>query len=178
LNGFSSPRVIYHFDESEDLDVILKIVDQLDDDNRKIYLENYFQFAGPAAAEKNLRKYTAVFSLANNVGIRIYPVIDIPRFFHAKIGFSEEEAINWCFQLLNFFGNREIPILLHLIDTKTRDQDRSEFCPLGEGSIPYKKIFDFILKNKVDLEGIIFEYLDKVNPLKSRDNLKRLLKTQ
>jgi len=174
LNEFTRPRVIYHFDESEELDTILKIVDHLSNENQHIYLENYFQFSGRILAEKNLRKFTAVFSLANNAGVRIRPVIDIPRFYQSKIGFSEEEALNWCFQLLNFFGNRDLPIILHLIDTQTREQDRSGFCPLGEGSIPYETIFDFILKNKVGLEGIIFEYLDKVNPLKSRENLKHL----
>jgi hypothetical protein len=178
LQDFSEAKIIYHFDENEDLENILKIISYFEADHRQIYLENYFQFEGITAAEKNLRKFTAVFSLANNSGMRIHPVIDIPRFFNARLGFSEEAALNWCFQLLNFFGNRKIPVLFHLIDSKTGKQESRAFCPIGEGIIPYQKIFKFLLKNGVSLEGIILEYLDKVNPLKSRDNLNQLLKEE
>ena len=176
LRDFSEPKIIYHFDENEDLENILKIINHFEGDHRQIYLENYFQFEGINAAEKNLRKYTAVFSLANNSGIRIHPVIDIPRFYNARLGFSAEAAINWCFQLLNFFGNRKMPALLHLIDSRTENQESREFCPIGEGIIPYTEIFKFLIKNRGFLEGIILEYLDKGNPLKSRDNLYQFLK--
>jgi hypothetical protein len=178
LQSFPHCGIIFHFDENEELDVILRMVDELSTGKNRIYLENYFQTDGPSGTEKNLRKFTAIFSLANSEGVRIHPVIDVPRFFHAKIGFSDKEALNWCYQLFNFFGNRNIPILLHLIDTKNNAQNKSEYRPIGDGSVPYQSIFDFIQKNKVALEGMIFEYLDKVNPLKSRDNLKRLLNQQ
>ena len=74
LKTFPHNRVIYHFDENEELDVILKMVNELNGNDNQIYIENYFQADGTSAAEKNLRKFTAIFSLANSEGIKIYPV--------------------------------------------------------------------------------------------------------
>jgi hypothetical protein len=155
---------------------MLRIVDEFISEKRILYLENFFQEGGVQNAERNLRKYNAVFSLVNNFDVRIFPVIDIPRFFHEKLGFKENEALDWCYQVLNFFGNRRIPVLLHLIDAHHPGQDRNDFCPVGEGYIPYQKIFNFMFKNQVAVEGIILEYLDKINALKSRENLLTLFK--
>jgi len=176
LDNFQQSRVVYHFDEKEELDTMLRIVDDFISANRVLYLENFFQEGGVQNAEKNLRKYNAVFSLVNNFDTRIFPVIDIPRLFHENLGFKEKEALNWCYQVLNFFGNRRIPVLLHLIDARHPRQDRNDFCPVGEGYIPYHEIFSFVNKNQVAIEGIILEYLDKINALKSRENLQQLLK--
>jgi hypothetical protein len=171
VDQFDEPKIIYHFDEKEDLDTIIKLVERLDAKNRLVYLENYFTLQGPLNAEKNLRKFLAIFSLVNNFETKIFPVIDIPRFFHKDVHFSNETALNWCFQVLNFFGNRRIPVLLHLIDARNSEQDRNDYCPIGEGYIPYLKIFNFLKKNQVEIEGIILEFMEKINPLKSRDNL-------
>lgn len=176
LENFEQARVIYHFDEKEELDTMMRIVDEFISENRILYLENFFQEGGVQNAERNLRKYNAVFSLVNNFDVRIFPVIDIPRFFHQKLEFEANEALNWCYQVLNFFGNRRIPVLLHLIDAHHPAQDRNDFCPVGEGYIPYQQIFNFIFKNQVAVEGIILEYVDKINALKSRENLLTLLK--
>jgi hypothetical protein len=175
LEHLKQSRIIFHFDENEELESMLKIVDQFSATNRIIYLENFFQGEGVQSAEKNLRKFTAVFSLVNNLDVRICPVIDIPRFFHQKIKFSPQQALDWCYQILNFFGNRKLPVLLHLIDAGNAKQERSDFCPIGEGYIPYPEILQFIMKNRVAIEGIILEYLDKVNALQARDNLLRIL---
>jgi len=176
LDKFQFKSIIFHYDETESLENILELVEQVSIDRRKIYLENFFQMPGVSDAEKNLRKFLAVFSLANNLETRIYPALDIPRFFKRDVGFSIELALNWCYQILNFFGNKQIPILLHLVDVQSSAQGRSDFCPIGEGIIPYSKIFAFIEKNKVLIEGIVLEYEDKINPLKSRETLYRMLK--
>jgi len=171
IDQFNEPKIIYHFDEREDLDTIIKLIEKLDAKNRIVYLENYFKLQGAVNAEKNLRKYLAVFSLVNNLETKIYPVIDIPRFFHNLVQFTDETALNWCFQVLNFFGNRQIPVLLHLIDAHNSGQDHNDYCPVGDGYIPYRKLIDFLKKNRVQIEGIILEFMEKINPLKSRENL-------
>jgi hypothetical protein len=175
LEQFNDFRIIFHYDETEDLDSILKYLQTIQRPAGSLYIENYFQFRGMNKAERNLRKFMAIFSLFQNSAQAIYPVLDIPRFFQNKLGFSGDEALTWCFQLFNFFANRQIPLLLHLIDAKKSRQQKSDYCPIGEGYIPYSKIFEFIKKNKVVLEGIIFEYLDKINTLKSRENMKKIL---
>jgi len=175
MGQFNNFRIIFHYEETEDLDSILGFLRTIQHPAGRIYIENYFQFRGTDKAEKNLRKFMAIFSLSRNSDCIFYPLLDIPRFFQRKLGFSIEEALNWCYQLFNFFGNQHLPLLLHLIDSRNPKQQKSDYRPIGEGYIPYSKIFGFIKKNKVELEGIIFEYLDKINTLKSRDNLKKML---
>lgn len=175
LEPFDYFRIVFHYDEKEKLENILHTIQKLHRPNGRIYLENDFQLAGKFNAEKNMRKFMAVFSLSQNSDYSFYPVIDIPRFFLKKLGFTSEESLNWCYQLFNFFNDLRLPILLHLIDAKDANQQKNMYCPLGEGYIPYKNIFSFMKKNRVDLiEGIIFEYLDKINTLKSRENLKNI----
>lgn len=176
LESFDYFRIIFHYDEKEKLENILQTIQKLHRPDGRIYLENDFQLAGKSNAEKNLRKFMAVFSLSQNSDYSFYPVIDIPRFFTKKLGFTSEESLNWCYQLFNFFNDLRVPVLLHMIDAKDANQQKNMYCPLGEGHIPYKKIFNFLKKNRVELiEGIIFEYLDKINTLKSRENLNAIL---
>ncbi len=175
LSGMEDVRLVIHFDEAAALDEALQVIDFLSRKNVKIYLENFFRKKGKDAAEKNMRKYMALYTLTNSHNVRIFPALDIPRFFHRHLGMEPEIALNWCFQMINFFGNRGIPILLHLIDSKDPGQARNSYCPVGEGYLPYREIFEFIRKTRPGIEAIILEYEDKINPLKSRDNLKEML---
>jgi len=174
LNGIEDVRLVIHFDETVALDEALQVIDSISQKKVKIYLENYFQEKGKEAAEKNMRKYMALYTFTNSHNVQIFPAMDIPRFFHRDIGMEPEVALNWCFQMINFFGNRGIPVLLHLIDSIDPTQSRNSYCPVGEGCIPYPKIFDFIRKTQPIIEAIILEYEDKINPLKSRENLEKL----
>lgn len=172
LDTVEAPNFIIHFDERENIDVLIRLVEQLGSDGPTIYLENYFQMEGEEAAEKNLKKYQALFTLSNNFGNPLFPVLDIPRLFHENLGFAPEKSLEWCYQTLNFFGNRRIPIVLHLIDASATDQARASFTRLGEGYMPFDDIFAFIRKTRPTLEGIILEYEDKMNPLSSRDYIR------
>lgn len=175
LNRIDDPKYIIHFDERENIDKLIRLVDLLGKETANIYVENYFIGEGKVSAEKNLKKFLALFTLSTNFGTSIYPVLDIPRLFHEKLEFSEAESMEWCYQILNFFGNRHIPLLLHLVDYQSASQMRSEFTAIGDGYIPYDKIFSFIAKTRPHISGIILEFEDKINPLTSRDSIKDML---
>lgn len=175
VSNFDEGKLIIHFDESAHLEEMLDVISAFSDHKPVFYLENYFRSQGKINAEKNIRKYLALFTLANSQQFSLAPVIDIPRFFNASREFTSEEALQWCFELFNYFGNRGIPILLHLIDAMKPTQERNSYCTIGEGYIPYPDIFQFIVKIKAPIEGIILEFEDKINPLKSRDNLTSFL---
>jgi hypothetical protein len=175
INSDQEYGVIIHFDENCELEDVLKIVEKLSKQKFKIYLENYFQSSGKANAEKNIRKYMALFTLANNFSVCLHPVIDIPRFFHERLELGSDSALQWCYQVFNFFGNKGIQLLLHLIDATTSTQRRNQYCPIGEGYIPYQKLFDFMIKTSTPIEGIILEFEDKIAPLKSREYLNTIL---
>ena len=169
LDSIDAPNYIIHFDERSSIDKLIRLVEALAKSGPQIYVENYFMSEGSEDVIKNLKKYMALFTLSSNFGTNLRPVVDIPRLFHQKTGFTEEEALEWTFQLSNFFGNRHIPALLHLIDTTDAAQPRSSYTTLGQGVIPYDKIFGFFKKTRPSIEGIILEYEDKMNPLHSRE---------
>ncbi len=171
----SRPHYILHFDENVQVDHLVDVVEKIVPNDEIVYLENYFRHPGAAAAEKNIKKFMALFTLVLADQRKILPVLDIPRFFHANLQWSTSEALNWVFQLMNFFSLRNIPVLLHLVDYDDPQQRRHQFCPVGEGYIPYADFFRFIRKTDPLISGIILEYEDKLNPLKSRQNIVRMM---
>jgi hypothetical protein len=175
LQKVDSPNYILHFDERANVDKQIRVVETLGKNSAKIFLENYFLSSGKVEAEKNFKKYLALFTLSRNFGHTIYPVLDIPRLFHRNLEFNTAEALEWCYQILNFFGNRNIPLLLHLIDATTPDFSRFNFSPIGRGYIPYHDIFKFIRKTRPHISGIILEFEDKINPLQSREYIVEVL---
>lgn len=176
LQSVDSPNYTIHFDEQSNIDKLIRLLETLGNEPAEIFIENYFSSSGKVEAEKNLKKYLALFTLSTNFGHTIYPVFDIPRLFHQDLGFTVGEALEWCYQILNFFGNRNIPLLLHLIDADAPDFSRLNFCPVGQGCIPYETIFKFIRKTRPNISGIILEFEDKINPLQSREYIRKILK--
>ena len=174
LDTVSNPNYIIHFDETMDIDKLVQTLEKVAD-SPVIYLENYFSLSGKANAEKNMKKYLALFTLVNMFHAPLRPVFDIPRIFHINLELTPTEGMQWCYQILNFFGNRHVPLLLHLIDTTSPQQLRGNFTALGEGIIPYSSIFQFILKTQPEIEGIILEFEDKLNSLQSREYLLEVL---
>ncbi len=175
LENYAAPRYVVHFDESVQVDRLVDIVEQHIVAEQVVLLENYFHRPGAEAAEKNIKKYMALFTLLVSGKGRLLPVLDIPRFFHAQLQWSSQQALNWVFQLINFFSLRRIPVLLHLVDYVTNKQQRHQFCPIGEGHIPYQEFFAFLRKTRPPISGIILEYEDKLNPLASRQNILQML---
>ncbi len=171
----SDPHYILHFDEQIQVDHLVDLIEKQVPKNEIVYLENYFKSPGPVAAVKNIKKFMALFTLVLADQKKLLPVLDIPRFFHANLQWSPSEALNWIFQLMNFFSLRRIPVLLHLVDYSDPRQQRNQFCPVGEGYIPYSDFFKFVIKTEPLISGIILEYEDKLNPLKSRQNILRMM---
>ncbi len=169
------PNCIIHFSDTVPVDQLIRLLEKNRRKPFRFYLENYFYRPGKEQVQKNLKKYMAVFTLMTTGRDHLVPVLDVPRLFHRNCGFTTQEALNWCFQLFNFFSQKGYPLLLHLVDFVNEAQHHHQFRALGEGYIPYPKIFEFILKTRPLLEGIILEYEDKLNPLKSIEFIRRYL---
>lgn len=176
LEGSQHSNYILHFDENIEIDKLLSLVENLKMEEITLYIENFFSHKNKDNAEKNIKKYMALFTLTNNFHENILPVLDIPRLFHQNLCFTIDQALEWCYQLLNFFGNKNIPVLLHLIDCKEASQSRFSYCPIGEGYIPYQEIFDFLVKTAAPVSNIILEYEDKINPVVSVGYIEKFYK--
>jgi hypothetical protein len=170
-------QLIFHFDENEDLEKMLESIEKLPTVARgHLYLENALYSPHPSDISRKIKKYLAVFSLANIQTISIKPAFNIPALFVENSQLNEKEAIQWCCEIFNFFETKRIPLLLMLSDRKELSQEGSVPRAIGEGSLPYEHIFNFVKKSQVTIEGIILQYGDKINPLKSRDKLVQLFK--
>ncbi len=171
VRQLKNPNYLLHFDENVKIDEVVAYARALKNDISEIYLENYFLADGSDAAERNIKKFLATFTLTRLNDVAILPVLDIPRFYHQKLGFSEDDATNWCYQLFNFFGNRKIPLVLHLVDVASPEQHRQQFTALGQGSLPYEQLLLFIRKTKPLIKSIVLEFEDKINAIESREYL-------
>jgi hypothetical protein len=175
MRRFSEFPFMFGFDEHEELEITLETIEKLSALAHIMpYLENNFKTHGEKNYERNIKKFLAIFSLANIQTLTVKPLLNIAAFFNDD-EMPKESALQWCCQIFNFFSDKSIPITLCLTDINEVQKDRKVPCPIGEGAIPYDKIFDFINKTETPIDGIIFHYTDKINPLKSRDNLKKIL---
>ncbi|OGF68036.1 MAG: hypothetical protein A2Y62_08295 [Candidatus Fischerbacteria bacterium RBG_13_37_8] len=176
IASFNTPHFIIHFDENYDFVQTLYLAKEgsvID----KIYIENYFNSIGKSASFKNISRYIELFA-SNFAGIELLPVVDIPRFFHAKTGFSIDESLQQFAELITGISRINLPVLLHIIDCNDPMQSRESFCSVGEGYIPYPQIIDLLNQSDIIIEGIILEYEDKINPLSSRNLLEQLFREQ
>ncbi len=176
INPLSNVHLLFRFDEIEDLEGILDSIEKLASLNdREIYLENVFHSNNLGDIDRKLRKFLAVFSLANLQHIKVRPTLNIPALFTDNSQFKKKSGLEWCCQIFNFFETKNVPLLLVLSDQKNYTPESIIPCAIGNGIIPYDTIFDFIKKTNISIEGIILQYFDKINPLKSRDYLVELL---
>lgn len=170
-------QLIFHFDENEDLERMLESIEELPTAAKGLlYLENALFSHQPSDIARKMKKYLAVFSLANIQTIRVKPAFNIPVLFTENSQLDEKEAIQLCCEIFNFFEAKRIPLLLILSDRRELFQEGWIPCAIGEGNLPYEHLFKFIKKSQVTIEGIILQYGDKINPLKSRDKLIQLFK--
>lgn len=133
------------------------------------YIENYNKGIDRTLIEE----FISIYRKAKNPEV-IGAVIDIPRYFnHEKnTNKSYEEVIK---TIKSIMDEGRYNIIFHAIDTTFIDQDNRIWCPIGEGRIPYKKIFHFVKNEKANVTQIILEYESIKETEMSIVNLKNLL---
>jgi tetratricopeptide (TPR) repeat protein len=166
-------RVVYHFDETQSVEESLAITESLCALGIVPCIENFHQLRGAENARRNYANYLDLLSRIRERSLLVIPVIDIPRTFHEALELTDEDAYLLTIDVLRSIGSMEFPILLHLIDAKSRSQARSDWCPLGQGTIPYARIFREVA-GKVRFDDVVLEFEDRENPPPSREFLKSL----
>ena len=167
--------VVQHFDETQAVSETLSWAERLLDAGVLPCVENFHTQPGAAAARRHYEDYLELFRLLKARGHAIPAVLDIPRCFAANLELSFETA-----QALVVTVSRElvalaVPVLLHLIDTRGQNvADRTQWCPLGAGTIRYGDLLPLVFAKGVSVAAIILEYEDRKFPLISREFLCRL----
>lgn len=168
------PRVVYHFDETQSVEKSLAIIESLCAMGIIPCIENFHQLRGADKARQNYEKYLTLLSQIDKRSLHAIPVIDIPRVFHVALELADEDAYALTIEVLQRIGAMEFPVLFHLIDVKCRDQKRDQWCPVGQGIIPYSRIFREIA-HLVRCDDIVLEFEDRENPLSSREFLQSVI---
>ncbi len=109
---------------------------------------------------------------AANQNIDVHAVIDPSRYyhyFHQKL--SAEMITAKIIDVLKYCSTHNIPVILHIIDHDPFDAHRSNWTPLFKGVIPWPEIFEFIIRNRIQLRSVIFEYENFEHTRQSIDNL-------
>lgn len=164
------PRVVYHFDETRPVEESLAATAAVFDMGIVPCVENFHQRGGAANARRNYAEYLELFSRIRGLAVPAIPVIDVPRVYHTKLRLTNEAAFAVIVEVLRSIGSMEFPVLLHLIDSTSRRQARCDWCPVGEGIIPYTRIFRGVA-GVVRFDDVVLEFEDRDNPIPSREYL-------
>ena len=108
---------------------------------------------------------------------KFVPVLDIPRFYHQHGNrYSQELLTNHLFKIVDLLEDHNLPVVLHLLDSKDLNGHRENWCPLFEGNLPLREIL-FKIIQRLNVLGIVLEYESIDLTEKSLENLKHFLNT-
>lgn len=139
------------------------------------------QYKSPFGIENDNRSEISTFihhiEDAANHHIDVYAVIDPSRYYHYFYSALSIEIITAeIFNILRYCSKNNIPVILHIIDHNTFVAHRSNWTSLFDGVLPWTKIFDYIIRNRIPLRSVIFEYENFEHTRQSIDNLIRRFK--
>lgn len=179
LSNTRDKWVVYHFDEEQkSLEHAFNFAQEIVRAGLVPCIENYHKLKGREQAYKNYRRYKELFQIIAAHELPTYAVLDIPRAFHTELGLSVSEASELIVDVFRHLVDLDVPILLHLIDSRTPEQERKHWCPLGTGVIPYSDLFRKMFALPARVEAVIFEYEDREYPLKSRPFLEQSIRAR
>lgn len=166
-------KTVFHFDETTSLNQALTVIKKLQQNDLIVCIENYFSSKNKKSVKDNIKKYLSLFAKAKSKDFPILPILDLPRFFDETNNIIDE-ATDIVQDLVQQLNNLNYSIILHLIDSKSHNQERKNWCPFNEGVIPYERLFEHFNQLKVNIDHIVFEFEDTINTIKSKQNLLQL----
>lgn len=167
--------VVYHHDFNVGVGETLEIVELLNQKGIAVLLENFYESKDQIDVRSNVESYKRILIESHFKGLELYPLLDIPRLFINGIN-SIINPYDETLSILNLINSLGSTLYLHLIDAKDDEQSRESWCPIGMGYIPYKKIFNHLIKCKIKIPLIILEYEDEDHVKESLDYLGNISK--
>ena len=156
--------VVHHFDETISLDEAIRCLEFLNEQGVTTCLENFF-ILGANSSEECFRSYLKLITWTVKNNVKLIPVFDIPRLYDDKVELKSK-ALGLIEEAFNTFLTIKTSIILHLIDGSSIT-NRNEWCPIGQGIVPYSEIFDRLNRYNIPVYMTILEYDDKQNPIES-----------
>lgn len=165
----SDKLVVFHHDPYYPVNDTIGVVKELNNAGITVLLENFYKIR--SNVNKTLNHYVEILHTAHKEECLLYPLFDIPRLFIEGV----EEFIDPLNETINVFKSiKEIesPVYLHMIDCNSKSQARDTWCSIGEGYIPYSKIFRLISSMGLKIPIAVLEYEEEKHIGKSLDYLR------
>ena len=141
-----------------------QLLHQLNGLNFRLGLENDYS--------ESLTGFQSGLDICSRHNFQFFAVFDIHKFFHRFYRtHSVGQIVQACADLFLYCRKLNLTLLLHIIDSGSFAADRDLWCPVFEGVIPYRQIFELIKASRVNCEGIILEYEDE---LMAAESIRRL----
>lgn len=161
---YQSSKVIIHQKESQSIEETKYIIDKCNLHNLAVGIEN--------EGSADLYSYFKLIEYLQISKLKIFAVIDIHRFYYNYISKCKAaEIFDMIGNLLSFCNSTKIKNVLHIIDSNSFNSDREDWVPIFEGIIPYAKLLEYIFKENIYIESIVFEYESFINVIKSLENM-------
>ncbi|MDR0304825.1 MAG: hypothetical protein LBH98_08690 [Chitinispirillales bacterium] len=167
----NSKYCIFHFDENNDVNVMVDDCETLASFSIIPCIENYYQNKTKSGLINNIKKYLSFFDRIIQKNIPAIPVLDFPRLF-------VEQFINFHPNFLSKLLIREFTnqkIIMHMIDSVSPCQNRENWCAVGKGIVAYSNIFECIKRFNVSVEYAVLEYENTCFVEESVKNLNTLI---
>ncbi len=165
---YKSNNLIVHQQTDQSNGVDDKLISRLNALHFRVGLENDYS--------KSLTGFKSKLKICQSKHFPIFVVFDIHKFFNRfYLRHSVEQILQASLELFLYCRKLNLTLILHIIDSKSFDSDRDSWCPLFEGILPYRHIFDLIKKYQISCEGIILEYEDEVMAEESIRRLREII---
>jgi len=164
---YDSNKLILHQEKTWESDNLCGLINRLNGQGFMVGIENH---AGMLPSD-----FITLIKKCHYLGQKIFVVLDVHKFFHRfhKLN-SIEKILNVLNRLLLLCGQLNLTLVLHIIDSQSFESDRDSWCPLFNGIVPYRLVFDIISSNSIHCEGMILEYEDDLNTLESINRFRHL----
>jgi sugar phosphate isomerase/epimerase len=162
---------VFHFDEDNDIDVMLDDCKKLVDFGLSPCIENFYKDKSQSGLFANIEKYLSFFDRIIAQNIPVIPVLDFPRLFIEE--FADFSPVSLSQQLIQKFAEQKI--IIHAIDSVSPRQDRQNWCAIGKGIVAYLDIFEAIKRLEVSVEYAVLEYENTLFIEESIRNLSRFV---
>jgi sugar phosphate isomerase/epimerase len=165
--------LVVHFNENKSADEAISVLKIINSFGLTVALENFYIGKSEESLNSNSENYLKVLSRAVHEKLNILPLIDFPRLFIKQ--FAEFNPLIRTEDILNKLSDDYSEIVLHLIDFNSNRQERDDWVPIGDGLMPYGKIFDLLRKCNLTVDSAIIEYESAQLATGSLDTLNKLL---
>lgn len=161
-------KVVYHHSINASVEEALEAVKELNSRGITVLLENFYEDYDRLPYSVN--SYIDILKKSRLSGLKLYPLIDFPRLFIDK-AVNRIDPLNLTYKILDSVKELNYPLYTHLIDTTSTSQTRPTWCSIGDGNIPYRKIFSYIKKMGIITPLHILELEDEMHIQRSIDYL-------